>query len=377
MEFIDLKTQLQELRPEVDRAISKVLDHGQFILGPEVQELEKELADFANVPNCITCANGTDALVLALRALGIGRGDAVIVPTFTFAATAESVCNAGATPIFVDVQSDTYNIDPESIETAIETAIQNQLTPRAIISVDLFGLPADYARLSELAKAHNLKLIADAAQSFGAKAYEKPVGSLANVTTTSFFPAKPLGCYGDGGAVFTQDQEVANQIKSLRVHGKGADKYDNISIGYNSRLDTLQAAILLVKLSRLTSEIAKKDVVAKQYSQRLSEKLSEVLTTPNVINSSKSAWAQYTVQCDPKHRQAVTAFLKDKGIPTAIYYPTPLHKSTAYKHYPKAGATLPNADLLAQSVFSLPMHAYLSDENIDLVVSTLEAFDWK
>ena len=372
MEFIDLKSQLAFLRPEIDAAIARVLDHGRFIMGPEVPELEVRLAAHAQSTFCVSCANGTDAIVLALRACGIGPGDAVIVPAFTFAATAEAVCNAGATPVFVDVERQTFNIDPESVAAGIVRAKQHSLIPRAVIAVDLFGRPADYDAISGIAHEHGMFVVGDAAQSFGAVLRGKPVGSIADITTTSFFPAKPLGCYGDGGAVFTDDPRAMEILQSLRVHGKGGDKYDNIRVGYNSRLDTLQAAILLVKLDALAEEISRKNHVAYRYAQLLAS--TQEVTCPEMPNECQSAWAQYTLIVSPELRDALAIHLRERLIPTAVYYPQPLHKAAAYSGYPVAADDLPVSSLLSKSVLSLPMHAYLTDAQLVDVGNAIRDF---
>ena len=372
MEFIDLKSQLETLRPQIDSAIARVLDHGRFIMGPEVLELESRLADLGQSQYCVSCANGTDAIVLALRACGIGVGDAVIIPAFTFAATAEAVCNAGATPVFADVQRHTFNIDPDSVAVGIVLAKEQGLVPRAVMVVDLFGRPADYDAIRRIADEHGMLVIGDAAQSFGATLRGRPVGSIADITTTSFFPAKPLGCYGDGGAVFTDDSIVFDTLQSLRVHGKGGDKYDNIRVGYNSRLDTLQAAILLVKLNALADEISRKQDVASQYGRLLAE-TGEVMC-PEMSTEFLSAWAQYTLVVNPARRDALASHLRERSIPTAIYYPKPLHKAGAYSQYPLAGGAMPVSSALSESVLSLPMHAYLSAAQIHEIGSAIEDF---
>jgi len=370
MDFIDLKTQLERIRPEVDAAIARVLDHGKFIMGPEVAELEALLADAAKSKHCLGCSNGTDALVLALRSLEIGPGDAVIVPSFTFAATAESVVLVGATPIFVDVEKTSYNLDVKQFEAAVGMAEQKGLNPRAVIAVDLFGLPADYDVLVPMAEKLGITVIADAAQSFGAQDTSGPVGSRAPLSTTSFFPAKPLGCYGDGGAVFTDDDDLLDKLRSIRVHGKGSDKYENIRIGLNARLDTLQAAILLPKARILPDEIKVRNVVAKRYN----ELLNEVVHTPVVADGKISAWAQYTIEVDPVLRPSLIQHLKDQGIPTAVYYPIPLHRQKAYSHYPVVEGNLKVTDALSQSVMSLPMHPYLTEDSQVMIAGVVTEF---
>lgn len=366
--FIDLKTQLQHIRPDIDVAIKRVLDHGQFIMGPEVYELEKQLAEFCGVKHVITCANGTDALGLVLMAKNVKPGDAVFVPSFTFAATAEVVAWMGATPVFIDSLEDTYNMDPASLEQGIAYAGELGLKPTGIIPVDLFGQPADYDAIQPIADAHGLWVMADAAQSFGARYKDRMVGNIGDVATTSFFPAKPLGCYGDGGAIFTSDDELAAIIKSLRVHGQGSDKYDNIRIGINGRLDTIQAAILLEKLKIFPSELAARQHVANTYNAEL----KDYVTVPHLLDNTTSAWAQYTI-CLPDdiNREQFIANLKAAGIPTVIYYVRPLHLQTAYKSYPTAtGGALPVCESLANKVLSLPMSGYVSNEDKQKIIKT-------
>lgn len=361
LSFIDLKTPLELLRSQIDAAIQQVLDHGHFIMGPEVFALEKQLAHFCKAKHVITCANGTDALGLALMAKNVGANDAVFVPSFTFAATAEVVAWVGATPIFIDVLPDTYNIDPQSLEQGIQYAKKMGLNPVGIIPVDLFGQPADYEALQVIAQTYKLWVLADAAQSFGAVYKKRFVGTLGDITTTSFFPAKPLGCFGDGGAVFTDDDALATVVKSLRVHGQGIDKYDNVRIGINGRLDTLQAAILLEKLTVFPKELTARQKTATLYTQAL----KDIVQTPNVLAHTTSTWAQYTVRL-PEHinRTKFMAVLKEMGVPTMIYYVKPLHLQTAYRHYPTAqGKGLPVCEQLSETVLSLPMSGYISEED--------------
>lgn len=352
--FIDLGEQRRRIAPEIDAAIATVLDHGKFIMGPEVARLEAELCDFTGANHAVTCASGTDALVLALLAHGVGPGDAVVVPTFTFAATAEAVALLGATPVFADIEPKTFNIDPSSIEAALEVAGDAGLRAVGIIPVDLFGLPADYDSIAKIADANGLWVLADAAQSLGASVKGTRVGTLAPVTTTSFFPAKPLGCYGDGGAVFCTDESYDQVLRSLRVHGQGSDKYDNVRIGINGRIDTLQAAILLVKLGVFPGEIDARQVVGARYA----DLLSDVVETPTTPDGSVSAWAQYTLRV--ANRDGVAASLKSAGIPTAVYYPRPLHQQTAYKAFPTA-PSMGESERAAREVLSLPMHPYLTE----------------
>jgi dTDP-4-amino-4,6-dideoxygalactose transaminase len=363
--MVDLHAQQRRLQPGLERAIAGVLAHGAYILGPEVRELERQLAAFAGARHCLSCSSGTDALVLALMATGVGRGDAVIVPSFTFVATAEAVVLAGATPYFVDVLEDGYLIDPGEVDRAMAQIRAQGLRPRAVIPVDLFGHPADYGAIEAIAKRHGLIVIADAAQSFGAQQSGRRVGTLAAVTATSFFPAKPLGCYGDGGAVFTDDDVLAGVMESLRVHGKGRDKYDNVRIGINGRLDTLQAAILLEKLAIFAEEIEARDRIARRYSERL----AGIVRTPAVAPGSSCVWAQYTIAL--AGRDAVAERLRERGVPTAVYYPKPLHAQTAYRHCPRSAGDLPVSTRAAGVVLSLPMHAYLEEATQDYIISAL------
>ena len=351
--FVDLDAQRRRLGSRLDTAIARVLAHGRFIMGPEVAELEAQLAAFCGARNAITCASGTDALALGLMAKSIGPGDAVLMPGFTFVATAEPVAWLGAVPVFLDVVPDTFNLDPACLEQGVRTARAVGLTPRAVIAVDLFGQPADYDAIETICARHGLWLMADAAQSFGATYRQRRVGTLGAITATSFFPAKPLGCYGDGGCVFTDDDELAEAMRSLRVHGQGRDKYDNVRIGVNARLDTLQAAILLEKLAIFADELDARRMVAARY-----EALGEYVQVPRVIAQATSVWAQYTVVVEDG-RDALAAALKSEGIPTAVYYPRPLNLQSAYRRYPVAGGGLPVAEQLSRQVLSLPMHPYL------------------
>jgi len=365
--FIDLQAQRRRLGDSVDRAIAKVLDHGHYIMGPEVALFEKALGDFCGARHVVGCGNGTDALHLVLLAEGIGPGDAVFVPAFTFVATAEMAPLVGATPVFVDVDETSFNIDPASLEVAIRTARDAGLKPRMVIAVDLFGQPADYAAISRIADSHGLTVVADAAQAFGASLGAAKVGTLAKYTTTSFFPAKPLGCYGDGGAVFTDDDNAAALLRSLRIHGKGMDKYDNVRIGLNSRLDTLQAAILLEKLAIFPDEIVARNRVADRYA----EGLGDAVAVPKVIEGAVSTWAQYTIR--HADRDGLAARLKEKGVPSAVYYPIPMHRQTGYHAYPVAGGSLPVSDRLSREVISLPMHPYLDPATQDRIIEAVRA----
>jgi dTDP-4-amino-4,6-dideoxygalactose transaminase len=366
--FIDIPAQRRRLGSAIDDAVGRVLAHCQFIQGPEVRALEADLAAFCGAKHVIGCASGTDALLLVLLAWEIGPGDAVICPAFTFHATAEQVALLGATPVFADVEADTFNIDPASLERAVATAKARGLKPRAVIPVDLFGLPADHDAIASIAERHGLLVLDDAAQSFGALYRGRKLGKLATATATSFFPAKPLGCYGDGGAVFTDDDELAARVKSLRVHGESpTDKYDAQRIGVTGRLDTIQAAVLIEKLKIFPEEIAARQAVAERYA----EGLAGVAITPRTGNESTSVWAQYTIRLEAGRRDAFGAALKAEGIPTAIYYAKPLHRQAAYRNFPVADGGLPVCDRLAEEVISLPMHAYLEEPVQDRVIAAV------
>lgn len=360
--FIDLAAQRRRLGTSIDDAIARVLEHGRFIMGPEVAELESELATFAGVDHCISCASGTDALLMALLAWGVGPGDGVLVPTFTFASTAEVVALVGAVPVFVDVSEDTFNIDRTSMKQALEQTARAGLRAAAVIPVDLFGQPADYGAVRDVADEAGLLVLADAAQSFGALLHGRSPVALGHVGATSFFPAKPLGCYGDGGALFTNDEEVAATLRSIRVHGQGSNKYDNVRIGINGRLDTLQAAILIQKLTIFEEELKARNEVAARYE----EALSDVVRTPGVPRDRTSAWAQYTILCSDRDR--VAEELRRRGIPTAIYYPQTLHRQPPYAGFPVASHGVPVAESLTHRVLSLPMHPYLEPSIQDLVI---------
>ena len=360
--FIDLATQRRRLGNRIEKAMADVLDHGRFILGPEVEFLEEALCGFSGAKNVITCANGTDALVLAMMALEIGEGDAILLPSFTFSASAESVVLAGATPVFVDILPDTFNIDPAGLLAGLEEARAAGLRPRAVMAVDLFGQPADYGSITGFCREKELLLIADAAQSFGASYQDARVGTLAKVTTTSFFPSKPFGCYGDGGAIMTDDESLADVLRSLRAHGQGNDKYDNVRIGMNSRLDTLQAAVLIAMLSIFEDEIEARQAVAARYECGL----GDGVITPNVTDGIVAAWALYTIRLPESRRDMVQAGLSERGIPTVVYYPKPLHSQPAYAGYP--AVDLPISEAVCSEVLSLPMHPYLEEEVQDLIV---------
>lgn len=368
--FIDLKAQQERIRPLLDKALTRVLDHGQYIMGPEIGELEEKLAAFTGAKHCIACSSGTDSIILCLMAKGLEPGDVVFVPTFTFVATAEAPALVGAVPFFVDVLPDTFNMDPASLKDAIVEARKMGLTPKGVIAVDLFGQPAEYNEISTIAEQEDLFLIGDAAQSLGASYGNRKVGSLCELTPTSFFPAKPLGCYGDGGAVFTDDDDLADLMRSLLVHGKGTDKYDNVRIGLNARFDTIQAAVMIEKLAIFPSEVDARDKVAARYG----ELLSGMAGVPVVAEGSTSVWAQYTVKL-PKgvDRDSVQAALSAKGVPSAIYYPIPLHAQTGYLSYPKISNGLPVSEDLSARVISLPMHPYLETNQQDYIVSALKS----
>jgi len=365
--FIDVAAQRRRLGRAIDDAVARVLAHCQFIQGPEVRTLEAELAAFCGARHAIACSSGTDALLLVLMAWQIGPGDAVICPAFTFCATAEVVALLGATPVMADVLPDTFNLDPESCERAIATAKRLGLKPRAIIPVDLFGLPADHDAINALAAAHGLGVLDDAAQAFGATYRGRKLGALTTAAATSFFPAKPLGCYGDGGAVFTDDDDLAARVKSLRVHGEGVDKYDTVRIGITGRLDTIQAAILIEKLKIFPDEIVARNAAAARYSQAL----ADIATVPRAGNQSTSVWAQYTLRLEPGRRDGLAAALKAQGIPTAIYYGKPLHRQAAYRAFPVVDGGLPVSERLAEEVISLPMHAYLDEPVQDRVIDAV------
>jgi dTDP-4-amino-4,6-dideoxygalactose transaminase len=365
--FIDVAAQRRRLGTAVDEAIARVLAHCQFVMGPEVLALESELASFCGARHAISCASGTDALVLVLMARGIGRGDAVICPSFTYCATAEAVALVGATPVFADVEETTFNLDAASLDRAAAAAARLGLKPKAIIPVDLFGLPVKFEAIAAVAADHGLFVLDDAAQAFGASSQGRRLGTLAAATATSFFPAKPLGCYGDGGAVLTDDAELAAVIKSLRVHGQGRDRYDNVRIGMTARLDTIQAAILLEKLKIFPDEIEARDRIAARYSAAL----GDVAMVPAVPTGDTSVWAQYTIRLPAGRREGLAGTLRAQGIPTAVYYAAPLHRQQAYRGYPVVDGGLPVSDRLAQEVISLPMHAYLDEPTQDRIVGAV------
>jgi len=366
--FIDLQAQRRRLGAPLEKAVLDAVQGGQWILGPQVTRLEKELAEFAGVKHAIACANGTDALMIVLRAWDIGPGDAVFVPAFTFAASAEVVALVGATPVFVDVLEDTYNMSPASLDEAIATVKrEGKLTPRVVMPVDLFGQAADYRALEPVCRREGLKMLCDAAQGFGALLDGRRAGGIGDAASTSFFPAKPLGCYGDGGATFTNDDHLNDLLRSIRVHGQGSDKYENVRIGVNSRLDTIQAAILLEKLKVFPEEIEMRDAVAQRYSNAF--RASNRIVVPRVIEGAQSTWAQYTIQVPD--RDKLQADLKAQGIPTAVYYPIPLSAQKGYKQYPSAPT--PVSEKLCKTVISLPMHPDLDPATQDRVIAAVLA----
>lgn len=373
MEFRDLKRQYQVLKPQMDAAMLEVAENCNFISGKQVTELEQRLAEYVGVKHCVTCGNGTDALTLIMMAWDIKAGDAVFVPTFTFFASAEVVAFEGATPVFVDVDERTFNVDPVKLEEAIEQVKkEGKLNPRAVIAVDLFGQPADYTKIEEICKKYGLLLLEDGAQGFGGKIGDRTACSFGDAAATSFFPAKPLGCYGDGGAVFTNDDEMADYMRSIRVHGKSpADKYDNLRIGLNSRLDTIQAAVLKVKLQAFKDhELESVNRAAKLYD----EYLGNVVKTPVVPERFYSSWAQYTLILDSKEqRPHLQKELKEQGIPTMVYYPKPMHLQGAFADLGYKKGDFPVAESLCERVLSLPMHPYLNEEDIRFVANAVKA----
>jgi len=381
MEFIDLAAQQKRIREDLESRMKKVLDHGQYVMGPEIKELESKLADYVGVKHAIACASGTDALLMALMAYNVGPGDAILTTPFTFIATAEVISLLGATPVFVDIEKDTFNIDPAQIEKAIRALRSNDggmhplpaasgLKLRGIIPVDLFGLPADYDRIEKIAKSEGLFVIEDAAQSFGAEYKGRKACSFGDIGCTSFFPAKPLGCYGDGGMCFTDDRELAESMLSIRIHGQGSHKYDNVRIGINGRLDTLQAAVLLSKFSIFPEELELRQKVASIYSQHL-EKINS-LNGPRIPNEYKSAWAQYSIIAqNEKHRSDLRKRLGEKGIPTAIYYPKPLHLQSVFSCLGYKEGDLTVCENFASRIFSVPMHPYLKELHLNQICDQL------
>ncbi|MBF0525938.1 MAG: DegT/DnrJ/EryC1/StrS family aminotransferase [Deltaproteobacteria bacterium] len=364
IQFVDLKKQFQLIEPDIRQAIDRVLEHGKFIMGPEIGRLEAELAGFVGTRHAITCASGTCALVMALMAYNVGPGDAVLTSPFTFIATAEAISLVGATPVFVDIDPRTFNLDSHRLRDAADRVLeQGRLCPVGLIPVDLFGLPADYRAIMPVAAEKGLFVLEDAAQSFGGRHYGKLTGSLGHVAATSFFPAKPLGCYGDGGAVFTDDETLAERIRSIRVHGEGQDKYHNVRVGLNGRMDSIQAATLSVKLTAFPKELDKRQGIARRYTQGL----SAYVETPRIPDGLTSAWAQYSILTD--RRDQVQAALQAKGIPTAVYYPKPLHLQEAYAHLGLGPGSFPVAEAVSRRILSLPMHPYLEDDEIDFIIA--------
>lgn len=363
--FIDLDAQQKLIRPKIDLAIKKVLDHGKYIMGPEVSQFEDQLQAFTGARYAVTCANGTDALTICLMAWSIGPGDVVFMPSFTYVASAETAAQLGATPFFVDVSAETFNIDPLSFEQAVTDCHNLGLKPAAVVVVDLFGQTADIDAIKQVAHAHEIKVLVDGAQSFGATSKGRRVGTLGDATTTSFFPAKPLGCYGDGGAIFVDDEELATKIDSIRLHGKGDEKYDNVRIGVNSRLDTIQAAILLEKLKLFPKEIEQRNSVADSYAKYLPKSVRLPIISPDC----KSVWAQYTVVVE--NRAEIQKRLAAHNIPSAIYYPKPLSQQDGYSHFPSVSSGLEKSEGLANNVLSLPMHPYLSESTVGHIAEVL------
>ena len=366
--FIDLKAQQERIRDDVDQRIATVLNHGAYIMGPEVAELETELGKWAQTKHVISCSSGTDALILALLGKKLRPGQGVICPSFTFAATAESLAVLGASPVFADVDPHSFNLDPRNLSAALQAGTDAGIDVVGIMPVGLFGMPADMRAIRDFAQKKGLWIIDDAAQSFGAHYQDIPVGKLADVTCTSFFPAKPLGCYGDGGALFTDDDEVADIARSCRVHGMGETKYHNDRIGMTARLDTIQAAVLLSKLSIFKDELARRQAVADHYQDRLAEHV----ITPRLSQDATSSWAQYTIKL-PQHieRQKVQDYLLSQNVPTMVYYPIPMHKQKPYQRYPVANQELAITDTLCDIVLALPMHPYLQEEQIERICSAL------
>ncbi|MBR1514720.1 MAG: DegT/DnrJ/EryC1/StrS family aminotransferase [Bacteroidales bacterium] len=373
MQFRDLKTQYSVLKDEMDKAILDVVASSAYVMGPKTKEMETAFADYVGVKHCVACNSGTDALLLALKVWDVKPGDAVFVPSFTFFASAEVIAMQGATPVFVDVDKDTFNMDTDDLERKIEQTIKaGRLTPRVIIAVDLFGLPANFKAIRKLAEKYGLYVLEDGAQGFGGRIGDRKACTFGDISTTSFFPAKPVGCYGDGGAVFTDNDEWAALLDSYHIHGKGSDRYDNVRIGMNSRLDSIQAAILLVKLKAFADyELVDVNKVAARYT----EKLKDVVKTPVVPEGFYSSWAQYTLQVENKEvRAGLQAALKDLDIPTAIYYPIPMHRQTAFSYINLDENQCPESDRLAHTVISLPIHPYLFEEDQDRICEAISQY---
>ena len=372
MQFIDLKAQQRLIREKIDQRIKKVLDHGKYIMGPEVDELEERLSSYVNVKNCISCSSGTDALLIPLMAMRIGPGDAVITTPFTYIATAEVIALVGATPIFCDIYDRTFNINPEELQKAYDLAISKNLKPKAIMPVDLFGLPARYRLIEKFAKDNDLNVIEDAAQGFGGKINEKKAGSFGDVAATSFFPAKPLGCYGDGGAIFTNDDELANKMRSIRVHGGGVDKYENVRLGINGRLDTIQAAILLEKMEIFDTELKMRNKAANYYSQNI----NKLCIPPLIPDKYFSSWAQYSVVLPESFsRHQLIEKLNKNQIPSMVYYKIPNHLQEGYRHYGNKKGDFEVTEDISKKILSLPMHPYLDESTQDKVLNLLHSFN--
>jgi UDP-2-acetamido-2-deoxy-ribo-hexuluronate aminotransferase len=382
--FIDLKAQQETIRALLEERIRKVLDHGQYIMGPEIKELEEGLADFTCAKHAISCSSGTDALLMVLMAWGVGPGDAVFTTPFTFIATAEVISLLGATPVFVDIDPQTFNMDPAGLKLAIRAVRENKpeiyplpwnsaaiAVPKAVIPVDLFGLPADYDPILDIAGRENLPVLEDAAQGFGGVYKGRNSGALGNAGAVSFFPAKPLGCYGDGGAIFTNDEQLARKLYSIRTHGQGAEKYENVCIGLNARLDTLQAAILLPKLKIFPRELAARQMVAERYTALL-QPATPYISPPFIPAGLQSAWAQYSILCED--RDALQATLKEAGIPSMIYYPKPLHRQKAYAGLGYRESDFPVSEKTCHNILSLPMHPYLQDDQIEMITGVITKF---
>ncbi|MDL2209422.1 DegT/DnrJ/EryC1/StrS family aminotransferase [Desulfovibrio sp. OttesenSCG-928-O18] len=385
MQFIDLAAQQKRIRAQIDARIAAVLDHGAYIMGPEVKELETALGRYCGAKHCVSCASGTDALLMVLMAWGVGPGDAVFVPSFTFFATGEVVSMLGATPVMVDIEPTTFNMDPAKLEKAVAAVLaqdaaayplpaparEKRLTPRAVIPVDLFGQAADYDALLAVAAKHGLLVMEDAAQAFGAEYRgRKTCGLGCHAATTSFFPAKPLGCYGDGGAIFTDDDALADLLRSIRVHGKGSDKYDNVRIGVNGRIDTIQAAVLLPKFEIFPEEIQARQRVAGWYARELGSSAGVIV--PEVLSGNLSVWAQYCVRFADRKRDAVAAYLKEKGIPTNIYYPTPMHMLGVFAEFAYSPHDMPVSLAVSGDILALPFHPYLAEEDVKQVAATVK-----
>ncbi len=368
MDFIDLKTQQSKIRGKIDKRIKSVLDHGKYIMGPEVFELEEKLSEYVGMKYCISCSSGTDALLIPLMANGIGPGDAVITTPFTYIATAEVISLLGAEPVFIDIYETTYNLNPDGIERAVQNAERKGLNTKAIIPVDLFGLPARYRLVNEVAKKYDLMIIEDAAQGFGGAIRGKKAGAFGDVACTSFFPAKPLGCYGDGGAIFTNDEELADKMKSIRIHGSGSDKYENVRIGINGRLDTLQAAILLEKLAIFDDELKLRNVIADYYSDNISPDFQKPFVPENYLSS----WAQYSLLSKSESkRNKIMSSLSNANIPSMIYYKRPLHLQTVFKKLGYQEGDFPISERTSNQIFSIPMHPYLDKDKQNRIIEVL------